>query len=311
MPHVLGCAPEITFAGIYRDPRDVVVATGVTRELDSVTAPGDYHVPPDVQKQIDADRRGTAIGHVMMSEHGWKIGQPFTLRNPSDPKMSLTMIPIVELPTQYLSRVLFFQRKLFDDAVKNSYGMDIQDRASFIAVRVDRPENMGLVMNEIDEAFHNSDAETETVTESDSLANWVSSIGDVRAIIYSLCVVVLLTVLLIAANSMAMMVRDRIGEVAVMRALGFTRAHTATLLLIEAASIGLSGAVVGAGAALWYFRGGMTLGAITGTLGYMTVRPDVAIWAILVALGVSIASAVGPVINASRIPPAIAFRKLV
>src|SRR5207248_9846000 len=114
-------------------------------------------------------------------------------------------------------------------------------RASFLAVKVDRPENLGFVMSEIDENFHNSEAETDLVLETDAIANWVSGIGDVRTIIYSLSMVVLLTVLMIAANSMVMMVRDRVAEVAVMRALGFTRTHIATLLLSEATIMGLGG----------------------------------------------------------------------
>ena len=145
---------------------------------------------------------------------------------------------------------------------------------------------MDQVIAEIDDNFHNSEAETETTEESSALASVVTGIGDVKTIMYSLCIVVLLTVLLIAANSMAMMVRDRVAEVAVMRALGFHRVHVIALLLAEAALIGLTGALVGAGAALWCFHGGISLGALTGALGYMSVAPDTAVWAIVVALGV-------------------------
>jgi putative ABC transport system permease protein len=171
---------------------------------------------------------------------------------------------------------------------------------------------MDQVIAEIDENFHNSEAETETTDESDALASVVTGIGDIKTIMYSLCVVVLVTVLLIAANSMAMMVRDRITEVAVMRALGFGRVHVVALLLAEAALIGLSGAIIGAGAALWCFHGGISLGqALTGGLGYMAVAPDTAALAVAVALGVSLLSAALPVTRAAQIPPAIAFRKVV
>ncbi|HEY6395588.1 MAG TPA: FtsX-like permease family protein, partial [Candidatus Binataceae bacterium] len=122
---------------------------------------------------------------------------------------------------------------------------------------------------------------------------------------------VLLTVLLIAANSMAMMVRDRIGEVAVMRALGFEQGRVAALLFGEAALIGGIGSVVGALAALWYFSEGVTLGPLTGPLGHMEVRPETAIGAVGVALVVSLASAIGPVASAVRVPPAMAFRKVI
>jgi len=268
-------------------------------------------VPPEVRKKVFADRRGASVGSVLMREQGWKIGQQITLRAPDNPKMTLTLIPMLEVPTLLASRALFFNRKLFDESVKNAYGVDVQDRASFLAVKVDRAENMDQVIGEIDENFHNSEAETETTEETDALASVVTGIGDVKTIMYSLCIVVLVTVLLIAANSMAMMARDRISEVAVLRALGFGRVHVVALLLAEAAMIGLSGAIVGAGLALWFFHRGITLGALTGGLGYMTVAPDIAVWAVVAAFGVSILSAALPVTRAAHIAPAVALRKVV
>jgi putative ABC transport system permease protein len=240
-----------------------------------------------------------------------EAAEPITLRDPENPKLTLTFIPIVELPTEYLSRVFWFNRAMLDDAVKNLYGVDIQNRAAFLVVRVDRAENMGLVAGEIDENFRNPEAETETNTESDSVAGVITSIGDVKTIIYSLCLVILLTVLLIAANSMAMMVRDCTSEVAVMRALGFQQTHIATLLLGAAALIGLLGASIGAAVALWKFGHGISLGAVTGILGYLEVRPQTALAAVAVALAASIAAAALPVLRAMRIAPATAFRKVI
>jgi putative ABC transport system permease protein len=311
MPHVLGCAPEIIWGAVYRDPKDPIITYGITQDIAAVSDSSDYQLPPDKAQLMQKDRRSALIGAQLMREKGWKLGEPVTLRNPEDPRLALTFIPIVEYPTEYLSRVFFFDRRMLDDAVKNLYGADIQDRASFIMVRVDRAENMGLVANEMDENFHNSDSETETTTETDAVANVVTAIGSIRTIIYSLCTVVLLTVLLIAANSMAMMVRDRIGEVAVMRALGFTQTHVALLLFTEAVLIGLAGACIGAALALWYFRGGVTLGEITGMMGYIEVRRETAVAAIASAVLVSFASAIAPVLRATRVVPAMAFRQVV
>ncbi len=311
MPHVLGCAPEIIWPAVYRDPKDPIVTYGVTPDITTVTASSDYQVPSELAREFLNDRRYALVGYALMREYGWKLGEPVTLRNPRDSRLSLTFIPLVEFPNEYMSRSFLFDRRMLDDAVKNLYGANIQNYAAFLLVRVDRAENMGLVASEIDENFHNSDAETETTTESDSIANVVTAIGNIRTIIYSLCVVVLLTVLLIAANSMAMMVRDRINEVAVMRALGFTRAQVGILLFTEAALIALSGAALGAAAALWYFGHGVRLGEVTGMLGYMQVRPETAAAGVATALAVSIASAVLPVTKAMRIAPAMAFRQVV
>lgn len=311
LPHVLGCAPEILWQAIYRDPKSPIVTYGVTSDITNVTASSDYQVSADLAKKLLTDRRYAMVGYALMDEYGWKLGQPVTLSNPGDSRLTLTFIPLVEFPNEYMSHAFLFDRRMFDDAVNKVYGANIQDRASFLLVRVDQTENMGLVATEIDENFHNSDAETETTTESNSVANVVSAIGNIRTIIYSLCIVVLLTVLLIAGNSMAMMVRDRIGEVAVMRALGFTRSHVGILLFAEAGMIGIGGAVIGAVVAFYYFGHGVRLGEITGMLGYVQVRPETAIAAVVVALIVSIASAIIPVMQAMRVVPAMAFRQVV
>jgi putative ABC transport system permease protein len=311
MPHVVACAPEIEFDAIYRDPRNSIMALGVTEDIYSVSGPTDFKVTPEMRKKLFSDRRSASVGSELMREEGWKLGQQITLRAPDTDKVTLTLIPMLELPTLLTARTLFFDRRLLDEGIKNAFGFDTTDLASFLAVRVERPEDMDPVIAEIDETFHNSEAETETTEESSALNSVITGIGDVKTIMYSICIVVLLTMLLIAANSMAMMVRDRISEVAVMRALGFARAHVVVLLLTEAALIGLAGAIVGAAAALWCFHGGISLGALTGGLGYMAVAPDIAAWAVLVALGVSILSAVLPVTQAAHIPPAMAFRKVV
>jgi putative ABC transport system permease protein len=150
-----------------------------------------------------------------------------------------------------------------------------------------------------------------TLTESDTLANYVSTIGDVRTIIYGLCLVVLLTVLLIAANSMAMVVRDRLNEVAVMRAMGFDRGHITVMLLSEAVLIGVSGAVLGATVAFCYFGEGMALGALIGPLGDIEVRFTTAAGAVAVSFLLRILSAIVPVISSARITPAAALRKII
>ncbi len=297
LPHVMGCAPEILWTGIYHDPRNAIVMNGITADISS--------------KEFSSNRSYAIIGSVLMKEQGWKLREPVTLRDPENPKLTLTVIPILELPTEYLGRIFYFNRGLLDDAIKNLFGADIQNRAAFLVVRVDSADNMGLVASAIDENFHNSEAETETETESDAVAGVISGIGDVKPIIYGLCLVILLTVLVIAGNSMAMIVRDRTGEVAVMRALGFRQTHVAILLFSEAALIGLIGASLGAALALRMFGHGISLGAVTGMMGYVAVRPETALAAVAVATVVSIASAILPVMGALRIPPALAFRKVI
>ena len=189
--------------------------------------------------------------------------------------------------------------------------MDITDAASFIAVRVARVADVPKVIEEIDGRFRNSEYETSTITESDSIANGVSAIADLSTIIFSLCAVVVITVLLVAANSMAINVRERISEVAIIRAVGFEGSHVASMLFGEAALMGLIGGALGAGLALAFLGHGRTLGAIVGGIAYIQVTPDLALAAVFAIVTVSLAAAIVPVIQAVKISPALAFRKVI
>ena len=122
---------------------------------------------------------------------------------------------------------------------------------------------------------------------------------------------VVITVLLIAANSMAINVRERISEVAIIRALGFERAQVAMMLFGEAGLMGLIGGAAGSGLALALFGRGVTMGAVVGGFGYMQVTPDLALAATFAIFTVSLASAVVPVVQAVNISPALAFRKVI
>jgi putative ABC transport system permease protein len=177
-------------------------------------------------------------------------------------------------------------------------------------VRVDRPDQLQTLVHQIDDAFRNSDYETRTLTESDALAAGLSALGDLRGIVLSLCAIVILTVLLIAANSAAMMVRERINEVAVMRAIGFGRPAIAAMLFGECGAIGLCGGILGAGAALWIFGSGVVVGALGGA-GALWVRPEGAALALTIATATTLVSGILPIWSAIRIAPAMGITQIV
>src|SRR6516164_8558095 len=66
IPHVLGCAPEIAWAAIYRDPRDLIITYGGTPDISTVLAASDYAIAPAKVKEFYADRRKAFIGHLLM-----------------------------------------------------------------------------------------------------------------------------------------------------------------------------------------------------------------------------------------------------
>ena len=308
MPAVVATTAERQWDGLYKDDRQAIVAFGIDPDIGEVY-PETNLLPAQINEFLH-QRDAAAVGEMLMRKYDWHIGDRVTLKN-GDSKLTLSFRIIASLSAHMTRNSFIFRREYFDEGVKKTYGADITDEASFITVRVARIADVPKVIEEIDGRFRNSEYETSTITESDSIANGVSAIADLSTIIFSLCAVVVITVLLVAANSMAINVRERISEVAIIRAVGFEGTDVASMLFGEAALMGLIGGALGAGLALAILGHGRTLGAIVGGIAYIQVTPDLALAAVFAIVTVSLAAAIVPVIQAVNISPALAFRKVI
>ena len=308
MPGVAACVGITGWFATWRDVSNNILAFAAGPEIADVFP--DYRLSREHQELAARDRRSATVGAVLMKKMGWKIGDHITLRGTDAGHMQMEFIIIGEIENDRYPNTFLFRRDYFMETLKAN-GKAEQDYAWNIIVRAQTAADLAPLTRDIDEHFANSDYETRTMTESDAVASGLSALGNIRAIVFSLCAVVVLTVLLIAANSTAMMVRERISEVAVMRSLGFTRGAVAVLLFGECAFIGAIGGTVGASLALWMFHGGITLGAALGGNGALWVTPDQALNASVVALAVSVVSGLVPIIEALRVSPAMAFRKVI
>lgn len=304
-----GCAACVAIAGwpaTYRDVSDQILAVAEGLEIAQVFP--DFDLNGDARRAFAAERRGAFAGRVLMRKYGWHPGQHITLRGADRDHLELNFVILGEMPSKRYPNVFAFRRDYLEDARK-AIGRPGADLAWNLVVRVDDPGSIGPLIRHIDENFRNSDYETRTLTESDALAGGLSAVGDIRGIVLSLCAVVVLTVLLIAANSTAMMVRERLLEVAVMRVLGFRRRTVAAMLFGECGAIGLAGGLAGAAAALWIFKSGTTL-SVFGGAGALWVTPAGMLGALLVAVSVCTLSGLAPIWSAIRIPPAMAIGKV-
>jgi len=308
MPGVAACVAITGWPATWRDVSDPVFAVGAGPEIGDVFP--DYAISDKQRMATLKEKRGAIVGDILMRKHGWKIGDTITLRSADADHMEMTFIIVGQMASKRYPNT-FLMRRDYMMAARKAHGLPDEDIAWNIIVRATSNDTMATLAKQIDEHFANSDAETRTMTESDALSSGLSAIGNIRAIVLALCLVVLLTVLLIAANSTVMMVREQISDVAVMRALGFSRGAVAVLLFGECGTIGLLGGLIGAGSALWMFSGGITLGAALGGNGALWVTPAQTLNALTAALAVSLISGIVPIAEAVRLPPALAFRKVV
>src|SRR5438445_469803 len=192
-------------------------------------------------------------------------------------------------PTQ----TIYFNKTYLDEGyaqVKGSEGV--------FAVLVDTPEDVPRVAKAIDEEFRNAPRPTKSESERAFQLGFIQMLGNVKAFILSICLAVVFAILLVSANTMAMSIRERTREVALLKTLGFTRRKILGLFVGEAVSLAVLGGVLGTLAA-FVLVGGMARqgGFLTG----MRVTPPTMLVALLVAALVGFASEFLPSYHASRV----------
>ena len=105
----------------------------------------------------------------------------------------------------------------------------------------------------IDATFENTDRPTKTETEKAFAAGFTSMWGNVAGLVRDIGLAAVFTIIMVAANTMAMSIRERVNEVAVLKTLGFRPGTLLTLLTGESLAIALLGCLLGAGGAKLLF----------------------------------------------------------
>jgi putative ABC transport system permease protein len=309
IPGVVGCTPMVVLRATYKREGETIQAFALDADKVAVIFP-DYDFPPSVLERFSHNRTAAVVGRLLMRSQGWKIGDVITLRGDSN-RLKIRFVLAAETPSTNYPNFFIFRRDYLVEAEKAIGIPEEKHPAGFLVSRIESPERVSSVIHEIDRTFHNSDFETATMTESEAVSGLMSTVGDIRGIVDGISAVIALTILLIAANSMSMMVRERLRDVAVLRALGFNPLYIARLLFGECALIGTAGGALGCVLALWQFGSGTTLRSVLESAGYLTVTYSAALEAFLAAAIISILSAVIPVLGAMRVTPADAFRKTI
>jgi putative ABC transport system permease protein len=173
-------------------------------------------------------------------------------------------------------------------------------------VKVDDPDDAPRVARVIDHKFANSPWETSAESERAFAAGFVKQMGNIQLLILSIGGVVFFTLLLVTGNTMAMSVRERTGELAVLKTLGFSDGRVLGLILAEACTYALVGGGFGLAAAkLLTLRGDPT-----GFLPVFYLAPEKMALGLLAAALVGVASGIIPAVIAMRLKIVEALRRV-
>ena len=240
IPGVVHVVPMTWFGGTYiNDKPENYFARLATDPDEYFDVAADKIMPADELAAWKKDRAGCVVNADLARKHNWKIGDHIHLQGtifPANLDLTLRGIYTIDPPQSNL----YFQTKYLEESVNW-----FKDTAGFYFTRVDTPEHMPVAARAIDDMFHGSPVPTKSESEQAFKLDFVALLGNVKAFILSICGAVVFTTLLVCANTMAMSIRERTREVAVLRTLGFTRAGILRLLLSESIAIALIGGIAG------------------------------------------------------------------
>jgi len=240
VPGVVHVVPMTWFGGTYIDDKpEHYFAQFATDPDEYFDVAADKIMPADQLEAWKKDRAGCVADVVLAEKFHWKIGDHIHLQGTIFPtNLDLTLRGVYRIDPA--TSGLFFHTKYLEESVSW-----FKDTAGFYFTRVDTPENMPKAARGIDDMFHSTPVPTKSESEQAFRLDFISTLGNVKAFILSICGAVVFTTLLVCANTMAMSIRERTREVAVLRTLGFTRGSILKLLLSESVAISMIGGVVG------------------------------------------------------------------
>jgi len=235
------------FGGIYKDPTNFFAQIAVDPESYLRMYP-EIELTPEERKAFIDDRTGCIVGDGLASRFGWHVGDRFVLQVGipvyGTEDYTFTIRGIYKASAASVdNQSMFFQWKYADERSLEP------GQAGWFVAEIADPDQAGQVASAIDQKFTNTLYETKTDTEKQFQSSFVSMFGNLNVLLGSIGLAVVLTTLFVAGNTMAMSVRERTMEIAVMRTLGFTSRMIFMFIAGEGLLMSMLGGVLGAGLA--------------------------------------------------------------
>jgi putative ABC transport system permease protein len=235
------------------------------------------------------------VDDTLAKKYGWKLGDRIVLKGtiyPVDLELYIRGI-FHSIPDD---QSVYFNAKYVEESVSWFKG-----KAGTFGILADSPEDVSKVAAAVDDTFRNAPEPTKTESEKAFGLEFVAMLGNVKAFILSICSAVVFATLLVSANTMAMSIRERTREVAVLKTLGFTRQAVLGLFVGEAVALSLIGGLLGALGAYGLVTLITHSKQAVGFFTILSVSPVTVFVALIVAGVVGLLSAAVPSYHASQV----------
>jgi putative ABC transport system permease protein len=303
VPGVSGVTHATWFGGVYQDERNFFPQFAVDKDT-WFDVYSDYAVSREGREAFLHDRQACMVGRSLATRFGFKVGDRMPLRGTIwAGSWEFNVVGIYDGSRREVDTSgMFFRADYLEE--QRAFG---KGTVGWYVVKLSNPDDAVRVTKAIDDLFANSPFETRTQTEKAFAASFVKQMGNIELLIMSIGTVVFFTLLLVTGNTMAIAVRERSGELAVLKTVGFSDARVLRLILAEAILIAGQGGFIGLTLAMLVIPG---LSRALPMLGALYVSPLTFGLGFVLALGVGAGAGLLPALGAMRLRVVDALRRV-
>jgi putative ABC transport system permease protein len=289
----MAVTPLTFFGGKYKDDTGIGFAQFALDPTRLVDIFGEAKLPPEQLEAWVANRISCIVGRDTAERYKLKVGDRMNLQGtiwPCDLELKIAGIYHGTLD----DRNVYFHQKYLDEALGNI------GQVGMWWVRARSAEEIPEIIERINKAFASSSAEVRAETERAFQMSFVSMWGNVKILISSICSVVVFTLVLVTASTMSMAIRERIRELAVLKALGYKSRELFGFILAESFGLAMIGALIGAGGAKLLYSTVSISKLTAGVFPYFEVTTKILGTAFLVAAGLGVVASLAPALAVVR-----------
>lgn len=241
-PGVKAAVPYSWYGGNYKEEQMPFAQFGTDPQA-AFDVWDEFTIDPQQLKEWQDNRRGCVADRRLVERRGWKMGERIPLKSSFYPfELDLVLCGVFDAP-QYTDS-LWFHWQYLDEGLRqmNAPGTG---NAGTIFAKTAGPQVIPAVVETIDSRFASSENPTRTQTEEAFAQMFTDMLGNVQLYILIIGIAVVFSLTLVTASSLAMSMRERTTEIAVLKAIGFSRRRVLGMVLGEACSITMIGGVLG------------------------------------------------------------------
>ncbi|MCU1221457.1 MAG: efflux pump, inner rane subunit [Candidatus Angelobacter sp.] len=311
IPGVTNVTHQNWFGGVYQDPKNFFPQFVIDPETQRKMYP-EFSIPDDQWQAFLKDRQGAIVGDFTAKRFGWKVGDRIPIQGTFLPGTWEFNIDGIYHGTRAKDdeTQFWFQWTNFENYIESNKLTRYLGMVGWYTVKVDNPDNALRVAKALDALFANSDYETHTDIEANFAAGFAKQMGNIQFLILSIGSIVFFTLLLVTGNTMAIAVRERTSELAVLKAVGYSDVFVLLLVLLESAVIAVIGGALGLLLAKGFTLLPANVNPIRSFLPLLYLSGGMFALGVGTALGVGLVSGFLPALGAMRLRVVDALRRV-